>query len=147
MKQLINGVEIDEFTYGYLEAAFWTEEERLQEDAKEHGIPLKCDPKHFPDVIGFINAEDLKQVAEECKDFQSNSGGDLKLYADAFADYREEYGPEEKAGHDFWLTRNHHGAGFWDRGLGELGDRLTAACRIYGGSDLYLTDDGEFAFS
>ncbi len=28
-------------------------------------------------------------------------------------------------GHDFWLTRNHHGAGFWDRNLGELGDKLT----------------------
>lgn len=22
----------------------------------------------------------------------------------------------EQAGHDFWLTRNGHGAGFWDRG-------------------------------
>ncbi len=21
----------------------------------------------------------------------------------------------EQAGHDFWLTRNHHGTGFWDR--------------------------------
>ena len=32
---------------------------------------------------------------------------------------------EEQIGHDFWLTRNHHGAGFWDRGLGEVGDKLT----------------------
>lgn len=26
----------------------------------------------------------------------------------------ESYGPE-RFGHDFWLTRNGHGAGFWDR--------------------------------
>lgn len=32
---------------------------------------------------------------------------------------------DEQIGHDFWLTRNHHGAGFWDRGLGEVGDQLT----------------------
>ena len=28
-------------------------------------------------------------------------------------------------GHDLALTRNGHGAGFWDRGLGEAGDTLT----------------------
>jgi hypothetical protein len=27
-----------------------------------------------------------------------------------------------QVGHDFWLTRNRHGAGFWDRGYGKLGD-------------------------
>ena len=47
-----------------------------------------------------------------------------------------------QVGHDFWLTRNHHGAGFWDRGLGEAGDRLTAACHPYGEVWLYVGDDG-----
>lgn len=47
-----------------------------------------------------------------------------------------------QVGHDFWLTRNGHGAGFWDRGLGELGDRLTAAAHSFGSSDLYVADDG-----
>jgi hypothetical protein len=31
----------------------------------------------------------------------------------------------EQIGHDFWLTRQGHGAGFWDRGLGKIGDQLT----------------------
>jgi len=35
-------------------------------------------------------------------------------------------------GHDLWLTRNGHGAGFWDRGLGELGERLSEAARSLG---------------
>jgi hypothetical protein len=41
----------------------------------------------------------------------------------------------QHAGHDFWLTRNGHGAGFWDRGMGMLGDELTAACKPYGSAD------------
>ena len=38
----------------------------------------------------------------------------------------------ELAGHDFALTRNGHGTGFWDRGLGEIGDMLTEECKPYG---------------
>ena len=48
----------------------------------------------------------------------------------------------ERIGHDFYLTRNRHGAGFWDRGLGELGDRLTELSDPYGESDLYIGDCG-----
>lgn len=35
-------------------------------------------------------------------------------------------------GQDFYLTRNGHGAGFWDRGYGEIGRQLTEAAKIYG---------------
>jgi hypothetical protein len=49
---------------------------------------------------------------------------------------------DEMIGHDFWLTRNGHGAGFWDRGLGEQGDRLTDLAKTYGARDLCLSDDG-----
>lgn len=48
-----------------------------------------------------------------------------------------------QVGHDFALTRNGHGAGFWDRGLGERGDWLSDLCRPYGESDLYIGDDGQ----
>ena len=49
----------------------------------------------------------------------------------------------EQVGHDFWLTRNGHGAGFWDRGLGKLGVRLTAATKHYGEQSLYVGGDGK----
>lgn len=49
----------------------------------------------------------------------------------------------EQFGHDFWLTRNGHGAGFWDRGLGGLGDTLTKWAEPYGSIDLYVSDDGQ----
>lgn len=47
----------------------------------------------------------------------------------------------EQVGHDFWLTRNGHGAGFWDRGLGSLGQELSEAAKTHGSRDLYVGDD------
>ena len=44
----------------------------------------------------------------------------------------EEWSSAELAGHDFALTRNGHGTGFWDRGLGEMGDMLSEECKPYG---------------
>lgn len=46
---------------------------------------------------------------------------------------------DAQAGNDFWLTRNGHGAGFWNRGHGELGERLSQACLPYGNCDLYVS--------
>jgi len=59
----------------------------------------------------------------------------------------EEHLGEEQFGHDFWLTRNRHGAGFWDRGLGSLGEKLTKWAHSYGSSDVYLGDDGKVYLS
>jgi hypothetical protein len=39
--------------------------------------------------------------------------------------------PEEQIGHDLWLTRGGHGAGFWDRTEYNNGDALTAICSNY----------------
>jgi hypothetical protein len=39
---------------------------------------------------------------------------------------------EAQIGHDFYLTRNHHGAGFWDRGLGQRGELLTKLAHTFG---------------
>lgn len=50
------------------------------------------------------------------------------------------------AGHDFWLTRNGHGAGFWDRGLEDIGDRLTELSKTFGELDPYIGDDGKIYF-
>ncbi len=45
---------------------------------------------------------------------------------------------DKQAGHDFWLTRNGHGAGFWD-GDYEKGDELTSASKPYGEEGLYVS--------
>ena len=53
----------------------------------------------------------------------------------------------EQAGHDFWLTRNGHGAGFWDRGLGALGETLTKWAKAAGTCDVIETDTNELSLS
>jgi hypothetical protein len=61
---------------------------------------------------------------------------DVRAYLAAFG------GDAGQLGHDLWLTRNGHGVGFWDRGLGALGDRLTAHAQSFGEIHLYVGDDG-----
>ncbi len=66
----------------------------------------------------------LTEVAESLLDPENDLAGDI-------AQYMEHVGPEQFA-HDFVLTANRHGAGFWDRGLGKLGERLTEMAHGYG---------------
>ena len=55
--------------------------------------------------------------------------------------YNEAGGTPEQFAHDFWLTRNGHGAGFWDRGLGEIGDKLAKMTKVHGSCILYLNEE------
>lgn len=59
-------------------------------------------------------------------------------------------GDDAQLAHDFWLTRNGHGVGFWDRphlwGGQETADALTAATKAYGERDIYKGDDGKLYF-
>lgn len=52
----------------------------------------------------------------------------------------------QRHGHDFWLSRNGHGAGFFDRGYGDAGKRLQKAAKIYGESNAYVGNDGKIYF-
>jgi hypothetical protein len=47
------------------------------------------------------------------------------------------------AAHDFILTRNHHGAGFWDSGrwAKPWGQKLTELCRLYPELHCYIDSD------
>jgi hypothetical protein len=53
-------------------------------------------------------------------------------------------GDWSQAGHDFWLTRNRHGAGFWETSdwPAREGKLLTDAAHAYGETYLYVGDDG-----
>ena len=88
-----------------------------------------------------IDSDSLADIIETCNDFQESNAELLAQY------YARPGMNESKAGHDFWLTRNGHGAGFWDRGLGELGDKITDAAKVYGECDVMLGDDGKLYFN
>ena len=76
------------------------------------------------------------------------AASDLDDFFEANEELIEESGlSDSDVAHNFWLTRNRHGAGFWDRGLGKVGDELTANAHAYGESDVYEGDDGQLYLS
>lgn len=113
----------DAFTDAYLECALWSSTDESRDDG---GDPL--DDNYGPDDIDNLA---LASAIEDCRDFQKENASDLEGL------------DLEQAGHDFWLTRNRHGAGFWDRGLGDKGERLTKASHGYGEVCLVVGDDGK----
>lgn len=78
-----------------------------------------------------IDAEALEAMRKDCSAF----------YDANQALWTEDGIEDSTAGHDFWLTRNGHGAGYWDGDYPTNGDRLTEACKPYGESVLYVGDD------
>jgi len=76
-----------------------------------------------------ISAETMAEFREDCLSFLQQAG--------AMVD-----NDISGAGHDFWLTRNGHGAGFWD-GDWEHGDELTAIAQKFNEINLYIGDDGK----
>ena len=49
--------------------------------------------------------------------------------------------------HDFWLTRNRHGAGFWDGDYDKaVGEALTKLSHSFSELNLYVGDDGKLYF-
>lgn len=128
---------LDTFTRSYIETALWSSNDNADESG---GEPL--DANYTADDI---DKTTLETMIGDCRDFQESFG---TLIA----------GRESRAGHDFWLTRNHHGAGFWDGDWDDeykpatqptlvpqyrtVGDFLTAMSRPYGSFDLCVGDDG-----
>ncbi len=82
--------------------------------------------------------------AELTLDTLANLRADCRSFWHRFGCYIEPAGmTPEQAGHDFWLTRNGHGAGFWDGDWPEpYGDMLNQGAKCYGEFDTYLGDDG-----
>lgn len=123
---------LDAFTRAYIEAALWSTNDESDEQG---GEPL--DANYGPDDIA---PETMELIIEDCADFQTRFGHLIE--DDDPSGLHGEYDRWEKAGHDFWLTREGHGAGFWDGDWPKHGDELTAASKSYGSFDLYVGDDG-----
>ena len=121
-------VHLDDFTQAYVTAALWSSTDNADESG---GEPLDANYE-----VKDIATPTLERMAKECALFQKQNA---KLLARA---YKMRPYDVEQAGHDFWLTRNGHGAGFWDRGLGEVGKRLSEEARRFGSVDLVIGDDG-----
>lgn len=115
---------LDYFTQGYVDAMFFT-------DASDPDDGDLADAT-FED----LSPELLAKIIADCQRFQNEQAYRLSQA------YCVLWYSEERAGHDFWLTRNGHGAGFWDRGLDFIGNELTDACKAFSQVDIYRGDDG-----
>ncbi len=126
-----------EFFDAYVTTALWSSHDNS--DPETGGDPM--DANYGPDDI----AEDTREAMRtDCDAFYDANAEDLNC---AGVKYGPDFGQDGRAGHDFWLTRNGHGAGFWDGDWPEpQATRLTAACgwrTAFPEVDLYVGDDGK----
>ncbi len=125
-----NQEELDEFTEAYIEAALWSSSDDADDPLEDHY------------GVHDIASESMVKIKSDCQKFQQDNA---ELLAAAYEMYapRDGYTGPALAGHDFWLTRQGHGVGFWDRGLGDVGKKLTEACKKFGETYFYVGDDGQ----
>lgn len=114
---------MDPFTLAYIEAALWSSNDESDDSG---GKPL--DENYNVEDIA---PETRDRMIADCVGFQER--------------FAEQIGSKtEQAGHDFWLTRNGHGAGFWDGDWPEpAATELTDGSKEYGETYLYVGDDGK----
>lgn len=118
MSTAVSATYLDTMVEAYLTAAEWTAPD-------ENGMERDLPGGEFRPTAG----RDTKTVADarkDCADFVTEAGPLLSEWT------------ADQAGHDFWLTRNGHGTGFWDRGLGAVGDVLTDIAQSFGSEDAYV---------
>ena len=126
--------ELDEFIDGYEAAMWWT-------NAYEYDNGELQPYEGLAGVTGEYANGQYAKLRSAAEDFAMEN---FDIIREAIATRDDFYG-WNFAGHDFALTRNGHGVGFWDRGLGAVGDALADVAKLHG--EQYLlqdTDDGTF---
>jgi hypothetical protein len=82
-----------------------------------------------------IAPQSRQAFEEECKAFLDLVEEECE--GDVFVDISPD-----TFGHNFVLSKNRHGAGLWDMGLGDLGDELHKLATTFGESFAYEAVDG-----
>lgn len=106
----------------YIQCALWSSTDEHDNNLDDKYSELDMDLKTVEKM-----KEDVEKFVKEAKDAIIDSGIS-----------------ESQLGHDFWLTRNGHGAGFWDRGFEKsVSDEFCRICKKFGSCYLYVGDDGK----
>lgn len=128
--------ELDEFQKAYIEAALWT------------GVDDPDGPDNDPAVYDLpferIEEETAREMMLHCDVFRLIVGEPFQ--EEMLTRPRGKWPVESLAGHDFWLTRNGTGAGFWDgdwEGMNpkygeEWGETLAWIAHMFGEYELSL---------
>jgi hypothetical protein len=115
---------LDDMLDAYIETALWSstddEGNALYRTFDASNIATETKAKMLAEISGFVSEAD-------------EAGVDIGGLPQSF----------EQVAHDFWLTRNRHGAGFWDGDYEAPADKiLTRIAHRFGEVDLYVGDDG-----
>ena len=111
---------LHDFFTAYMDAALWSSTDIHTDE-----------PFNINFSIGNISSETMDNMLSNCKEFIRKAGS---LLDDV---------PADKAGHDFWLTSQRHGSGFWDGDYPkEVGEKLTELSHQFPEVNLYIGDTG-----
>lgn len=103
-------IDLNKMVHSYLHAALWTSELDSNYDIEE------------------IDHDSISKAVADCKKF-IEMGGPLLDGLNA-----------SDVGHDFWLSRNGFGSGFYDRNLGEIGDKLHMLAKNFKEKNVFEED-------
>lgn len=116
----------DPFLSSYIETALWS-----SHDTDDHGRELQLNSGEYE-----LAEATLARFKRDCEDFEPK--------AVVLVNAMDYVSGDFSLAHDFWLTRNGHGAGFWDGDYPEpLGTQLTNLAKSYGECNLSIGDDGK----
>jgi hypothetical protein len=135
------GANVDAMARGYLECQLWAQRDY---DRDDDGDTMLNENYSTDD----IDPDYVESVRDELADLVVAHPLAVRMFIRATAGSdthtTRRYDANGSFGHDFYLTREHHGAGFWDRGLGELGRYLTDIAHYADSADdLYDNGNGE----
>lgn len=118
------------FLSSYIGTALWSSH-------LDNGDPMDCE---YDEVD--LAPETLAQMEKDCDLFWEKAS---KLITDPDLDLEDFLNvPDRIIAHDFWLTRNRHGAGFWDGDHPKpIGSLLTEIAHSFGEVNLYIGDNGK----
>ena len=120
-------IKMQSFFDAYVDAALWSSIDDNDEPLDSNYAPSDIDRKSF------------EKMRADCNQFQTENAE--YLTAD---NVNTRYGVDAQAGHDFWLTREHHGCGFWDGDWVEpAATKLTESAHRFGEVYLFVGDDGK----
>lgn len=145
---------------GYLDAALWTEEERLNDVLPKIDFNDDDEDDEMDDIEKIIhlhNSLNIKPIETFTKedievDSLIDAYADIKKFIQLAGNKAINYAIKdqglERLGHDIWLTRNGHGAGFFDHSYDDVVEKdLMQAARNLKEINLFVNDDFKLYFN
>ena len=124
-------IDLDKIVNGYLQCALFT------------GVTDDGEPLDYIYSIEDFEDEAVEQAQKTCALFVQENMSDVSALLNPPPPGAENVDNED-IGIDIWFTVGGHGTGFWDRGYGEIGKRLTAYCHKLPERNVFAPESDEY---